>query len=835
MNARLIFRFAWRDWRSGELTLLLVALMVAVGTVTAISLFVDRLQQALLSESANFLAADRVVSSSREIPISFDEAAQDLGLATVRTLVFPSMVFSGDDNNQLVSVKAVTEGYPLRGALRTADEPFGDSVEASSIPAPGEAWLDSRLFPMLDVALGDTVEVGYKKLKVTRVLVSEPDRGGSFFDLGPRLLMRVQDVAATEVVQPGSRIRFNLLLRGPDDRLATLKGQLPLEPNYRWASIRESSPTIGQALDRAESFLLLGGLLAVLLAGVAVALGAHRYAQRHFDHVAVLKTLGASPRMIQSGYLGVILLVGAVASLAGLLLGAILHLGIAAILASVFPVTLPAPTVRPLLLGVTTGFICLLAFALPPILRLRNIAPMRVIQRDLAGATDPRVSYLAAIAGTLTLLIWYSGDLRLTLWVLAGAFGVILVFGVLAFLLLKGGRVAGMQAGSVWRLALAGLQRRRGENVAQILIFGLAIMLLLIMVLLRTSLVDEWQARIPENTPNHFLMNILPEQADGVRELIADVDPRAAGAASGDLELFPLIRGRIIGVNGEDSEQYVNSLDVTNDSVPRITSERNLTWATEITSGNVLDQGQWWAPDETRSLISVERDYARAYRLALGDELTFDIGGFQVTATVASIRSVEWDSLNPNFFIVFSPAALTDIPSTYMTSFYLDRDNKQFLNRLLSRYPTISVIAVDAIVRQVQDIVGKVTQAVELVLALVLVSGCLVLLASIHASRDARMAEYGVLRALGGASRLIRGALGLEFLCLGVMAGIVAVFGAELTVLILETQVFELRSQAHPWLWLLGPMIGGGLIALVGLLSTRRLVAASPLVVLRSA
>ena len=336
MNFSFIRRLAQRDLKSGEVALLLISLVVAVGTVTSISLFVDRLHQALLVESATFLAADRQISSSREIPKEFSVKAQARDLGTSETMVFSSMVFS-DDRNQLVSVKAVDSRYPLRGQLIVTDEPFLPGLPTESVPDRGEIWLDSRLFPALGVQLGDSIEVGLANLKVTNVLVAEPDKGGSFFDLGPRVLMNLADVPATDVVQPGSRLSYRLLLSGDEKKLEELKSELNLEPNFRWVSVAESSPRIGSALDRAESFLLLGGLLAVLLAGVAVALSSYRYATRHFDHVAILKTLGATPGQIFWGYLSILLLIGSLAISIGLLFGGSFHLLVIELLASLIP------------------------------------------------------------------------------------------------------------------------------------------------------------------------------------------------------------------------------------------------------------------------------------------------------------------------------------------------------------------------------------------------------------------------------------------------------------------------------------------------------------------
>ncbi len=851
MTVSLVLRFAARDWRAGELRLLLAALLLAVGAVSAISLFVDRLQRALIAESTTFLGADRTIDSSRAIPDRFRELAEAEGLATVDIISFPSMVSAASaEASQLASVKAVEAGYPLRGVLRTAEEPFGDSEFTDALPALGEVWMDSRLFPALGLGVGDRVSVGYAEFTVSRVLASEPDRGGSFFDFAPRLLMRAEDVPATRVIQPGSRISYRLQLAGDDAALAALYGTIEgeLRPNYRWRNIRNANAQIGRALERAESFLLLGGLLAVLLAGIAVALGANRYARRHFDHVAVLKTLGATPREIQWGYTGVLLVVGIVGALLGLVLGALVHLGIIAAIGSYLPIELPMPGPRPVFVGLITGFICLLAFALPPLLGLRGISPMRVIRRDLGAGVGPAVTYGFAAAGSLGLLIWYSGSFFLTFWALLGAVVAGGVFATLALLLLRGGRVLGMQAGSTWRLALAGLQRRYRENVAQIMIFGIAIMLLLIMLLVRTALIDEWRAQIPERTPNHFLMNVSPDDARGVQDLLTS-------RTDYEDQLFPMIRGRITLVNdvdarewrrqhrrefyggGERGERDDDDDDDDDDRgggrSPGGGGERNLTFSANLPDKNVVVDGEWWTDDADQPLVSIEDDYAAGRGLSVGDVLTFDVGGVPFTATVSNLRRVEWDSLQPNFFIILSPGALEGFPATYMTSFYLTPEQKPFLNELLSNYPTITVIEVDNIIAQVRGIIDRVSQAVELVLFLVLGAGILVLIASIQSSRDLRLKEHALLRALGGTRRLISGALVSEFAILGAFAGIVAVVGAEITVYALNSRVFELGTDLHPQLWVAGPLFGMLVIAAVGYLGTRKLVHSPPATVLR--
>ena len=826
-----VLRFLLRDWRAGELQLLVAAVLLAVGTVTGISLFVDRLSAALQSESSTYLAADRVIASSHAIPEQFETAAAHLGLETARTMTFQSMVFAGD-RSQLVAVKAVDDGYPLRGVLRLAAAPFGPGAVVHELPAAGEVWLDSRLFPALGVDVGDTISVGVAQLRVARILSDEPDRSGGFFDFGPRVLMRSIDVARTEVVRPGSRIAYRLLIAGSTEAIDALHDQLDgkLGADYRWMGIRDSSASIGSALDRAQAFLLLGGLLAVLLAGVAVALAAHRYARRHYDHVAILKTLGATPQQIQWGYLALLAVVGAISAAAGLLLGVALHLLIVAALSAYMPLQLPLPSVKPLVVGAVSGGICLAAFALPPVLALKSVSPMRVIRRDVAAAGVSRwLTYGCAALGTLGLLLWYTNSARLTLWSLAGVAVVSIVFGALAYALLRAGRRVGMQAGNGMRLALASLARRRGESVAQILIFGLAIMLLLIMVLLRTALVDEWRMQLPAGAPNHFLMNVAPEQIEPLTQQVR-------GHVENMGELYPMTRGRVVAVNGIETKAWEQTHRAHDTGDPSLDSERNLSWTATLPANNRIEAGVWWGAAAGASgepQVSIEEAYATAAGIKVGDRVDFDIGGMPVQARVTSIRRVEWNSMAPNFFILFSPGALQDVPATYMTSFYLPAEQKPFLNELLAAFPTVTVIEVDQVLAQLQSIVSRVTQAVQLVLALVLVAGCLVLVASIQASGDERLREHALLRTLGASRRLVRGALGAEFLLLGAFAGCIAAVGAEATVFALGKQVFDLPARAHPWVWIAGPVLGAAIVCGVGMLGTRRLVQSPPVLVLR--
>lgn len=825
----LALKLLWRDWRAGELTLLLTSLVIAVSTVTTVSLFVDRLQQALLTESATFLAADKVISSDEPIDTEIVDYATSLGLRTSETLGFLSMVFS-EERAQFTSVKAVDQHYPLRGKLIAGDEPFVRGAPVDTGPAPGEIWIESRLFPSLDVAPGDLLDVGVSSIPVTRVLIKEPDRGGGFSNAGPRVLMNMADVPATEVVQPGSRLTYRYLFAGDRKRLAQF--ELWVKPRLglgaRIFGVKEGAEGIGNALDRGERFLLLGSLLGVVLAGVAIALAAQRYSLRHYDHVAIMKTLGATPRSVDLIFVTIFVTLGSIATLFGAAIGYGMQMGVARILAPYIPIELPDPSLRPVLLGLVTGFICLLSFALPPLLKLRSIDPVRVIRRDLGEASvADRMTYSFAVLGTLGLMWWYSQDINLTLIIFSGSvISLALLFGV-AFLLLRSGRVLGMQAGSAWRLALAGMQRRGQENTMQILVFGLAIMLLLILYLVRTALITEWQSQIPPDAPNHFAINITPEDVQPIRTLFAEngVDSQP---------LYPMIRGRISSVNGESASDRDKRLQHRGEEAPGSSSGRNLTWSGVLPDDNIVIAGEWWDQNYSGSpLVSLEKDLAYRNQLKVDDELVFTIQGREVKARIASIRTVAWDNMQPNFYIIFAPGTLEDFPSTFMTSFHLEKEQKLFLNDLLNAHPTMTVIEIDALIEQVQRIISQVTLAIELVLVLIVGSGGLVLLASIQASMDERMKQHAILRTLGASRRLILGSLAIEFCALGFFAGILATVGSEITVFMLETEIFELDYQMNPELWVLGPVVGVVLIGAVGTVATRRVVDTPPASVLR--
>ena len=482
---RLSLTMLWRDWQGGELKLLFLALVMAVTSVTGIALFTDRLEQALLLESANMLAADRVLSGRREAPAEWIEQAQARGLQTAETISFTSMAFS-DTGNMLVSAKAVSDAYPLRGEIIAADEPFVRGYPVAGGPPPGEVWLESRVLPALDVEVGGSVYVGESELRIGRVIVVEPDRqqGGMVDNAGPRLMMNIADVPATNVIQLGSRVSYRYLFAGDLALLDEYSSWLREESRgqFRLRDVRDESEEVSDALNKAESFLLLGSLFAVLLAGVAIALTAKRYSERHFDYVAILKTLGCTSNQITTIYVSIQLALAAIAIFVGSILGWIVHQLILSLLSSILLVELPAASVQPFVIGALTALICLLSFALPPLLALRHTSPLRVLRKDLdQNKISANVPYVFGIAGSIFLIFWYSQDLVLTSILVASVAGIVLLLSTVSYFLLQSSGSVGMKAGSAWKLAMSATRRRRKQNVLQVLVFSITIMSLLVL------------------------------------------------------------------------------------------------------------------------------------------------------------------------------------------------------------------------------------------------------------------------------------------------------------------------------------------------------------------
>ena len=817
-------RWVMREWRGGELALLLVSLVLAVTIVSGVAGFADRLQRGIVGESHKFLAADLVLKTPRSLP---DSALDKLPSVVERALVveFRSMVVA-ESAMELASIKAVSDSYPLKGELTVSDTPFGAAQTSLEVPASGRAWLDSRLFPPLGLEVGDELQLGELTLIAERALLTEPDRGTSFYGMGPRVLINAADVARSGVVQAGSLVDYRYLFAGTEEQLQAVKTSLQpeLTASERWQGLDDSQPQIAKTLQRAERFLLLAGSFGVALAGVAVALAARRYSQRHLDTVAVMKALGAGSRQVTGLYVGNILLLAILATLLGWVLGLGVQNALFAMIRDLVGFSPPAGTLRPLLAGAITALLCVVSFALPPVLRLRSVPPLRVLRRDLGNESlSSGVSAFAGIGGLFLLMLWYTGSVELVLAVLVGVSAILGLAGVLVLRLFSAMRGWAQGAGGVLKLALSAMVRRRQANAFQVVSLALALMVLLCIIAARSSLMKEWQLQLPADTPNHFLINIAPEQVGPVNDWFERQGIDSAG-------VFPMVRGRLVTIDGRDVQE-IPEIEANRGSVNR---EINLSWSDALPGDNRLTAGQWW-PDASASLprVSVEDEFAERLGIAVGTKLGFRIGGLPLEAEVTSLRSLSWDSMRPNFFLLFEPGVLDSYPSSSITSFYLDATDKVLLNDLLRQFPTITLIEMDAVIRQARTVVEQVSAALELVLVLIIGCALLVGVANIQASLDSRLHENAILRTLGASRQLIRTCLLAEFAMIGLVAGLLAGVGAELCLYLIQTRLLDMSASWHPLFWVVSPLGAAFVVAVSGWWFCREVIVAPPLQVLR--
>lgn len=823
----LALRQLLRDARAGELRVLFFALLVAVAASTAIGYFGARLNGAMLLRATEFLGADLVLRGSSQATPEQIASGKDAGLVHAQVVEFSSVIAT-DNGIQLSSIKAADAAYPLRGELRSAAEPYA-SESSGGGPAPGEAWVEPRLLAALELKIGDSIDVGMKTLRMSRVLTYEPDRAGNFYSLTPRVLINLADLEATGVVQPGSRVSYRDLWRGEPEALARYQASVgkSLAPNQRLQDARDGNQQIGGALGKAERYLNMASLVAVLLAGVAVALSASRFASRRFDASALLRCLGLSRRQALGLFCLQLAILGSLAALGGALLGWLAQLGLFKLLQGLMPAQIPPGGLAPALAGIATGLVALAGFALPPLAALGRVPPLRVLRRDLLPV--PASSWLVYGAALLALglIMWrLSLDLLLTFALLGGGLVAAVLLGGLLLLGLRSLRRLLAGAPLAWRLGLGQLLRHPLAAAGQSLAFGLILLAMALIALLRAELLDTWQNQLPKDAPNYFALNILPDDKNTFAQRLNEFSAEAA-------PLYPVIPGRLTEINGQAVQQIVSKESTGDRAVQR---DLSLTWAADLPAGNALSEGQWWhtAPGEGNDLpgVSVEAELAQSLKLKLGDRLTFSIGGQQRQALVSSLRTVNWDSFQPNFYMIFQPGTLKDLPTTYLTSFFLAPGHDQQVVALSRAFPAVTILQVDALLEQLRSILAQVTLAVEYVLLFVLAAGLAVLFAGLQATLDERIRQGALLRALGAGRGLLTKARRIEFGLLGAASGLLAAIGCELITLLLYRYAFDLHWSPHPWLLVL-PLIGALLVGGAGVYGTRRALNASPLQVLR--
>ena len=836
----LSLRMLIRTWRGGELGLILWSLILAVAVVTSVSLLAERIEKALTQESSSFLAADLVVRSSKEAPSEWLEEAARLNVSTAKIMGFASIVFFGDELH-LASIKAVQDNYPLRGEIKRSTTPFTrdpNLIESVSYgPSKGEAWVDARLLPLLSIQLGDVIELGDITLKISQILVEEPD-GSSYSFFGARVLMNYADIPASGVIQPGSRVTYRYLMAANDPRdftdyRAWLEPQLDVHD--RLITPDEAQASIADTMDKGRRFLLLAGSIGVVLASIALALASHHFASGQTKTVALLKSWGIPASRVRRLYFQQSLWMGLFGSLVGLVIGFLFHHLLLAIVREWLPIELPSAGLRPWITGLATGLLCLVGFTLPALWHLPSQSPLAVLRQDIiVKPLSSAVRVILGVTAIAGLLFWYSNNVYLTLAILVGFGATALASVVAGFALLRLAMNYGQRMGSIWRLALANLWRRRSQSLIQMVGFSGAIALLMIMVVVRTSLIDQWQFQLAEDAPNHFLVNVAPYELEGVRQLVDDNQLETEG-------WYAMVRGRITEIN----DQLIT--EDQKDSHESFRRELNLSWTAELPEGNKVAKGQWWDADMLSDFstktnaqgqriapVSLEDELAGELGLELGDRITFSVGGLVFEAEIIGTRTLNWDNMTPNFYFLFPEGMLEEYPRTSMTSLYIPPGKKLLVNDILRGFPTVQVIELDKIIDRIRTIVSQVTRGLEVMTLLILGCGILVMFSAVSLSMSERLQESAILRTLGSSRRLILGIQAIEFTTLGVMAGLLASAGAELSVAMLQRFMFDLSFSMHLWLWYTGPILGGLMVGLLGVGYSRKAVMQPPLEVLRN-
>ena len=815
-----------REWRSGELGVLLLALIVAVSALTGVGLLVDRVDRAMRLQASEVLGADLRLQSTNDFPAAYAEAARQQGLATSRATAMLSVVLHGEAS-QLANLYAVAPEYPLRGTVRVTNVAFGAPLPTREIPAKGEVWPDSRLIAALGAQVGDSVSVGAATFRISRVLVSRPDQGTGFVELAPSLILNDTDLVATQLIQPGSRVSHAALFAGTPAQTEGFARWLAAhkQPGERLRDLREASPEVGNASTRATKFLLLASLAAVLLCAVAVAMTARRYVQRHLDIVALLKTLGATERFALSMSLSQLVVIACIATLVGSVIGYIAQAWLLSALQGLLAAELPAPSLAPLGMGFVTALLLLTGFALPPMLQLSQVPAIRILRRD-TGA--PRLASILAfgpaVAAIVLLLLWVTGDVRLAAWfalslaliiALLGGAGLALVRAMGAF---RGG------VGVAWRYGLANLARRRTESIVQIIAFGLGLTALLLLAVIRGDLITSWRSSLPRDAPNYFFVNIPPDERDAFSAFIASHGGRIS-------RMLPMIRARMTTINGEPVAQRRGAGPRGEGFAQR---EQNLSWSVELGGGNTITAGHWFTADDAgKPLVSVATDFQESLGLKLGDRLSFDVAGETYEVTVSSFRKVKWDSLQPNFFLMFPPGLLDATAGTYMTSAQYAPTEASSIASLVRRFPSVSVFDMEDLLAQLRSIIDKAVLAVQSVFVFTLFAGLTVLLAAVQASREERRYESAMLRTLGARGSVVMQGVLVEFAAIGFLSGLLAAAIASVAGYFLASRMLEVPYTPNPLLWLTGLTTGLVLVCSAGYLATRSAVNRSPMGVLR--
>ncbi len=821
----LAIRLFIRDWRSGEVLILLVALLVGVTCISAVTFFTDRVRQAVGQQAGEALAGDLRVESNYPLPEEYKASAIAHGVETADVVHFRSVIFS-DDSSTLTDIRGVSAGYPLRGEMRIADGMTSLPYSAVGVPGRGSAWAEPSLIARLGLQVGDSIQVGQIELQITKTLEFRPDEGWRFLELAPTLLLNLSDVFDTGLIQPGSVVEYEQLFAAPQKNLEIFREELEslIGPEQELDDIRDARPEVRSSLVRAERFLVLSALVSVLLGAIAVAMAARRFLARHLDNVALMKCVGARHKDVMFLILSQLLFISITAGVLGSALGFLSQYGLTMLVSDLIEARLPKPTLNGWLIGPITALIITIGFALPPLYQLKSVPAIRVLRRDLGPVPlNLSVVYGFPLAVVCLMLYWIFEDFKLTAYLLGGA---VLTFGMLygaGQLLVFSLRRFSTRVGFEWRYGIANVVRRGRESSIQIVAFGIGLMALILLTVVRTQLMEEWQATIPENAPNQFLINIQPNERTLISHILSDNLIDTA-------DFTPLVRARISHVNTVPISEFEAKDERAKNELE---DEINLTWATDLGFDNEVLRGEWWSATDPLPQVSLEEGLFNEIGLDLGDELTFAIAGAYVKTKITSVRRVQWDSFRPNFFFVVNSGVLDIFPHTYITSFYAAPSQRGAMLDLVTATPGVSVIDVDAVIDQVRRGMDRAALAVQYVFLFTFVAGLTVLAAAIHSTRDSRIYEGALLRTLGAKRWVILKGVAVEFISIGAISGILGSAGAGLIGFFLASEFFELKYSPGFMLVLAGFASGTLLVGVTGTLASHLATRKTPISSLR--
>ena len=813
-----------REFRLPEYLVLFFALILSVAAVTSVGFFANRVERAMAAQAATLLAADAVVSSPQRISDDVRRIAADAELATADVTVFPSVVLNEDGDTALVSVKAVGNAYPLRGAIRLSDELYAQDYAATATPASNDVWIDPRVAGTLDIEVGDTLALGELEVRVAAFIAFEPDRSGNVFQLAPRVMMPAGDLEASGLLGDGSRARYRLLVAGTEsgvDQFEQLIEALD-DASLQYQNVEQGRPAVQSALVNVRKFLGLAAAVAVLLSGAAVALAARQIAERDMDTSAVMRAFGAQSRTVIYIVLMRLAAIALIAAVIGSAIGYLAQFVLSGLLAQWFVTELPSPSLLPLIGGVGSAVLALAGFCLPAITRAVDTPVVRVLRRDLPMVRPSvRLVLFSGLLAMLLLLTWLTRDIKLGAWLIVGTVAVTgLLWGISRILIAIANRVKS----PVWRRALEGIRRRPNSVSVQVSAYSVGLLALLLLAIVRSDVLNAWQTQIPEDAPNFFMVNVQPQEVAGVTEFL-----QSKGVP--EPVLYPMIRGRLESIN----DRPIGEGGYSDEQAQRM-SERdfNLSYLGAPRADNEVIAGEWWPADTDQPLFSVEEEFAEETGIALGDTLHFKVADKTVSGIVSNLRKVQWESFAVNFFVVGSPVALADKPASFVASLYVPDNQNSFVRDVVQQFPGVTVLEIGSMIERVTGILERAALAVQYVFVFTLVAGVLVLIAAVLASRRERFHETAILRTLGASRAYLARSMSREFLMIGLLAGLMASTIAALMAWGVVEQVMDLDYRFNAILWIIGVLAGIVGIWCAGVLVSRPVLKQSPVSVIRS-